>query len=384
MSVHVEVMELDRRTIPHRSAISVGATAVVGPKLRIPVSAAGGQLRWRGVNLDTDRTLWRPDFVQHELATIAGDLHANAVLVLGSDVERLIDTAAMAADEGLSVWLEPRHFDSDAADTLDFVAEVAHAAEALRSNYSNIGLSVGVELTLFMDGLVPGDGWLERGGALATADPGDYNAGLNEFLSSGVQAIRPIFGGLLTYSSGPWEAVDWSPFDVVGVDFYRDAQNRPTYVDDLRAYLDHGKPLIITEFGCCTFSGAADLGGAGFMEVMDGDVSDLVRDEEEQATEIGELLDLYAVEGVAGAFVYNFIEPDNTYAPDPASDLDKAGFSLVKCHGPGTALAYDRAGQFEPKLSFDAVAKRYAATEGRAQSAGQLVSAAAGSSRSTR
>ena len=218
-------MELDRRTLLI-GGLAVGAAAVVGPEFGIPVGAAGGRLRWRGVNLDTDRTLWRPDFVQHELATIADDLHANAVLVLGSDVERLIDTAAMAADEGLSVWLEPRHFDSDAAGTLDYVAEVAHVAEALRSNYSNIGLSVGVELTLFMDGLVPGDGWLERGGTLATADPGDYNAGLNEFLSSGVQAIRPIFGGLLTYSSGPWEAVDWSPFDVVGVDFYRDTQNR--------------------------------------------------------------------------------------------------------------------------------------------------------------
>ena len=164
----------------------------------------------------------------------------------------------------------------------------------------------------------------------------------------------------MTYSSGPWEAVDWSPFDVVGVDLYRDARTGRRTSDDLRAYLGHGKPLIITEFGCCTFDGAADLGGGGFMEAMDGDVSDLVRDEEEQATEVGELLDLYAAEGVDGAFVYNFIEPDNTYSRDPASDLDKSGFSLVKCHASGSALAYDRAGHFEPKLSFDAVARRFA------------------------
>jgi hypothetical protein len=325
-----------------------------------PAAASGG-LRWKGVNLDTERSLWRLDFVQNELAAIAGDLNANAVIVLGSDLERLIDTAAVAADENLSVWLEPRHFDSDESGTLEFVAEVAYAAEALRTNYPHIGLSLGVELTLFMDGLVPGEDWLERGGALASANPDEYNAGLNGFLRFGVETIRPMFGGLLTYSSGPWERVDWSPFDVVGVDLYRDAANRATYVNDLRAYRDHGKPLIITEFGCCTFDGAADLGGEGFMVTMDGDVSDLVRDEREQADEIGDLLDLYAAEGVAGAFVYNFIEPDNTYSTSPVDDLDKAGFSLVTCHAPGSAKAYDRAGYFEPKLSFDAIARRYAA-----------------------
>jgi hypothetical protein len=345
------------------------AGAAVGPRLRAPAGAAtapigsappGSGLRWKGVNLDTDRTLWRPDFVRNELASIAGDLNANSVLVLGSDLERLIDTAAMAADEDLSVWLEPRSFDADDSDTLEFLIEVAATAEALRSNYPRIHLSLGVELTLFMDGLLPGDDWQERGAALATADPDEYNAALNGFLAYAVETIRPAFAGLLTYSSGPWERVDWSPFDVVGVDLYRDDENRATYVDELRGYRAHGKRMIITEFGCCTFDGAADLGGGGFMVMMDGDVSDLRRDEEEQATEIGELLDLYAAEGVDGAFVYNFIEPENTYSVDPAEDLDKAGFGLVRCHASGTALAYDRAGHFEPKRSFEAVARRYA------------------------
>ena len=360
---------LDRRAFIIGSIAAAGTVAgsasfgrATAAASRPPPVPAGGGLRWKGVNLDTDRSLWRPDFVQNELAAIAGDLNANAVIVLGSDLERLIDTAAMAADENLSVWLEPRHFDSDDSGTLEFVAEVAYAAEALRTNHPHIGLSLGVELTLFMDGLVPGDDWLERGGALESANPDDYNAGLNGFLTFGVETIRPIFAGLLTYSSGPWERVDWTPFDVVGVDLYRDASNRATYVDDLRAYRDHGKPLIITEFGCCTFDGAADLGGEGFMVTMDGDVSDLVRDEHEQANEIAELLDLYAAEGVDGAFVYNFIEPDNTYSPNSADDLDKSGFSLVKCHAPGSAQAYDRAGHFEPKQSFAAVARRYAAT----------------------
>jgi hypothetical protein len=356
----------DRRSFIAGGVAAAGAavwTASTNPA-RASAPASGpaprfGAMRWKGVNLDTDRSLWQPNFVRNELASIAGDLHANAVLILGSDLERLADSAAMAAEEDLSVWLEPRHFDAGASETLEFVGDVAARAEALRRNHPAIGLSLGVELTLFLDGLVPGDDWLERGGNLQTADPDEYNAALNAFLSHGVESIGQIFGGLLTYSSGPWEQVDWTPFDVVGVDLYRNAENRETYVDELRAYLGHGKPVIITEFGCCTFDGAADLGGEGFIETMDGDVSDLVRDEQEQATEIAELLDLYAAEAVDGAFVYNFIEPDNTYSPDPAEDFDKAGFSLVRCHAPGSALAYETAGHFEPKRSFDAVAQRF-------------------------
>ncbi len=343
------------------AAVSTGPLGTSAAAALSPSTTPGGSgLHWRGVNLDTERGLWRPDFISNELDAIANDLHANAVLVLGSDLERLIDTAAMAAEHGLFVWLEPRHFDSDDSDTLAFVIEVATAAEALRTNYPDIGLSMGVELTLFMDGLLPGDDWLERGAALASADPAEYNAALNGFLAYAVETVKPIFGGDLTYSSGPWESVEWSSFDVVGVDLYRDANNRATYVDDLRAYFAPGKPVIITEFGCCTFDGAADLGGEGFMQAMDGDLTGLVRDEQEQATEIAELLDLYAAEGVHGAFIYNFIEPDNTYSTDPAADFDMAGFSLVKCYGPESDKAYDVSGYFEPKLSFEQAAIRYA------------------------
>ncbi len=326
---------------------------------RPEASPDGGGFRWKGVNLDTDRGLWRPDFVEKELASIRHDLHANSVIVLGSDLERLIDTAAMAAERELFVWLEPRTFESTDSDTLEFVIEVAIAAEALRANYPDVGLSMGVELTLFMQGLVPGNDWRERGAALATTDPAEYNAALNGYLAFALQTIRPLFGGLLTYSSGPWERIDWSGFDVVGVDLYRNADNRATYLDDLRAYLAEDKPVLITEFGCCTFDGAADLGGDGFLRSIDGDQTGLVRDEREQATEIAELLDLYSAEGVDGALIFTFIEPENTYSPDPGADLDMTGFSLVRCYEPGSEKAYEISGYFEPKASFEVAAARF-------------------------
>lgn len=352
----------------------VASAAVVGARLLDDSGGSdddsgarrGPTLRRKGVNFDTDRTTWRPEFVRNEMRTIARDLHANAVLILGHEQERLVEAAELAADEGLAVWIEARRFDAGPDETLTFLEGVARDAERLRGDGAEVGLSVGVELTLFLAGLVPGDDWQQRGQALGSADPDDYNPRLNRFLADAVDAVRAIFDGQLTYSSGPWERIDWEPFDIVGVDLYRDASNRATYVDELRRYLGHGKPVFVTEFGCCTFDGAADRGGEGFMEILDGDVSDLVRDEAEQATEIGELLDVYAAEGVHGAFVYDFVMPDNTYSPDPLQDLDMTGFTLVKCFSEDTAArpddAYERTGHFEPKQSFRAVARRYGAS----------------------
>lgn len=46
---------------------------------------------------------------------------------------------------------------------------------------------------------------------------------------------------------------------------YRDSSNAAGYRDLLRSYAGFGKPVVVSEFGCCTYEGAADAGGAGFM-----------------------------------------------------------------------------------------------------------------------
>lgn len=324
-----------------------------------------GRMRWKGVNLDTDRELWDPDFARREIEVVARDLHCDSLLLLGSDLDRLTEAATLAADQGLHVWLEPRQFDASANATVEFVSAVARAAERLRTDHEQVSLSLGVELTIFLDGLLPGDSWDERGAALATTDPATYNAALNGFLADALGTIRPIFGGPLTYSSGPWEDVDWAGFDIVGVDLYRDADNRATFVDDVRALHRHGKPVVITEFGCCSFRGAEDLGGSGFTvidwttdppTVRDG----LVRDEQVQARYIDELLGIFEAERVDGAFVYDLIEPGNPHRPDPRHDLDMAGFGIVTCYPSDHELAYDRTGHFDPKPAFHTIARHFA------------------------
>jgi hypothetical protein len=158
----------------------------------------------------------------------------------------------------------------------------------------------------------------------------------------------------VTYGSGSWEEVDWSIFDFVSVDLYRDATNRATYLDQLRSFQRHGKPVVVTEFGCCCYEGAADAGAAGANiidwtqtpPVLNGD---FVRSEQVQADYIGDLLDLYQQEGIHGAFVYTFVEPAKTYSPDPRYDLDMASFGIVKVLPDDACEQGEPAGCWEPK-----------------------------------
>ena len=145
---------------------------------------------------------------------------------------------------------------------------------------------------------------------------------------------------------------------------YRDTNNAATFVEDVRRLHRHGKPVVITEFGCCCFRGADDLGGSGFL-VIDWTADPpmvtegLVRDEQVQARYLDELLDIFEAERVHGAFIYDFIEPDSPYSPDPRHDFDMAGFGLVKCYPDGSDLAYERTGHFEPKAAFGRIARRF-------------------------
>lgn len=359
---------INRRTFVIGSAAAGAAWTVGAGRL----TRASGALRTtppaarpavRGVNFDTDRETWIPDFVPHEMATIANDLHANSVLLLGHDVDRLVVAATAAADAGLGVWFEARQFDADAAATLDFLSAVAVEAEALRREHPDVALSVGCELTIFMGGLVPGSNYEERAAALT--DPAEWNQALNGFLAQAVATSRPLFGGQLTYSSGEWEDVAWDDFDVVGVDLYRDQNNRDVYAEHVRGLHRHGKPVVITEFGCCAFTGADDLGGLGF-SVVDYSVSPPVipaqyeRDEGVQAREIDAVIDILEAEGVHGLFIYDFITPDAPHIPEyPQFDYDKASFALVKCHPEGPRESYASTGYFEPRLAFDVVAGRF-------------------------
>jgi hypothetical protein len=68
------------------------------------------------------------------------------------------------------------------------------------------------------------------------------------------EAVRQVFHGKVTYASvARLETVDWSLFDFVSIDMYRDKLTKDTYGDLIKRYFVHSKPVVITEFGCCTY-----------------------------------------------------------------------------------------------------------------------------------
>lgn len=312
----------------------------------------------------------RPDFdqatVRREMQIIAGDLGCSAVRIFGQDRGRLRTAAEHALEAGLRVWLSPDLFNADQRQWLAYLARCAQDAQQLRS--PDVVFVVGRELTFFMRGLVRGADPLSRMRTfssvprllLSTAVKGSWNRNLGRFLSGAAETVRAEFAGPVTYAAGEWEQVDWSIFDIVSTDLYRNAANAVGFRDKLQPYLGHGKPLAITEFGSCTYRGAAAEGAMGWA-VVDRTArppalrAGLTRDEKEQADYLTDLLGIFAGAGVDTAFAFTFASYSYPYDPDPRRDLDLAAYGLVTCYRDRRGTSYpDMA--WEPKQAFHAYA----------------------------
>ncbi len=335
-------------------------------------------MKRKGVCYDVGRvlegTLSRPSFdrwvVHRELEIIKNDLHCNAVRICGEEIERVMAAGEEALQQGLEVWLSPELFERSQAETLDYIVEAAAEAEKLRQDWPQVALSLGSELSIFMQGILEGHNLLERMNHPSfreNVQAGKHNPPLNAFLAQANQSVRQVFHGRVTYASVPLEAVDWSLFDFVCVDYYRDARIRDTFGEHLRRYLTYGKPLLITEFGCCTYQGAENAGGMGWA-IVDFDKrlqlnGDYVRDEGLQAREIVDGLEVFEKVGVEGAFVFTFVAPNLPYNDNPRYDLDMASYSLVKSYAAGQGATYPDL-PWEPKESFRSLADYYARQPG--------------------
>lgn len=316
-----------------------------------------------------------PLIVQREIEIIKNDLHCNAIRVSGQNLERLVLAAKVALGQGLEVWFSPSLADRTEAEALKVLAECAQAAEELRRQTPQIVFVAGVELSAFMRGFLEGETAMQRLGTLinplrlikSTILKGSFQKKLNGFLSKSTTLIRERFHGKIAYASGPWEAVDWSPFDFVGVDYYRDAMNKKVYEKNLRAYFKHGKPVVITEFGCCAYQGAADRGGYGWV-IVDWSKTPpqlkrkFFRDEAGQAGYLLELLEIFEAENVEGAFVFTFVSPSYPYDQNPLYDLDMASYSLVKTYKDQRGLRYQDM-PWEPKEAFIKLGDYYGTDE---------------------
>lgn len=338
-------------------------------------------LRARGIGYDTGFTLpgaaaraFDPAAMRHELEIIQRDLHCSAVRLFGNDLDRLDFAAGVAAELGLEIWFSPYPYELEPAEILALLADAAQRAEKIRQANADVVLVAGAEISLFNRGFLPGATLAERTGNLLQRRPEALAAlaglpsQINSFLDQAVRACRSSFEGKITYASVPFEKVDWAPFEILSVDAHRSKEVASIYQQAIRSLVAQGKPVAITEFGCTTYRGAADHGARGgeiaeYEGVVPVRLNGLyMRDEEEQAKYLRELLDVFVAENVDAAFVCTFACWDRPHRSDPRKDLDMASWGIVK-------ILEDRHGEtypdlaWEPKAAFWVLADYYGRLE---------------------
>jgi hypothetical protein len=316
-----------------------------------------------------------PEIVRREMQIIQTDLHCNAVRITGAHPDRLEIAAKFAAEAGLEVWFCPFSSGLAREQLFDLLVDCAQRAERLRLQGAEVVFLTGSEISLFTSGFIPGESHTERLALLTSPEElrkaiGGIRARINEFLGHAVEASRMRFRGKLSYASIPFEGIDWSRFDIIATDAgYRTAAFAARFRDDIRAFVAlgkmQGKPVAVTEFGCGTFRGAGDLAirddsniewGPGARPV--GLKGEPVRDEEEQARYLRELLDVFAAEGVDNVFVYTFARYDLPVRCATREDFDVVSAGVVKVLEGGCGKRYPEM-PWEPKAAFYALAERY-------------------------
>ncbi|WP_240687216.1 glycoside hydrolase family 113 [Amycolatopsis suaedae] len=308
------------------------------------------------------------DAVRRDLRVIREELHCNAVILIGMDIQRLMESAEYALEVGLDVWIEPHPSDIPYVKVVSNLAVTAAAAERLRARYpGRVFFILGCEFSLHLHGMIPGRPETVR--ILFTMKwrhrfRRRINRKVNDLLSDALATVRSVFNGPVTYASAAWEEVDWSGFDYVGVNLYRTASNAHRFTDHLRELQEtSGKPLVITEFGCGSFVGAPKKGPGSFKIVNWFSLPPRIRkghirSERIQAAYIAHLIDVYDSQGVHGCFVFTFSLKDYPHHQDPRFDLDMAAFGVVK-------VSAEDPTRWERKEAFHELARQYSELAGR-------------------
>lgn len=383
---YINTVNSRRRFLKGTAALAVlAATGLKGDnKSTAPVQTSyHGKLPVKGIGYDIG-TIYTPTFITNSEITpklmdlhmnvIKNKLNCNAVRIFGEDIDRLIECSKIAMVYGLQVWFSPRLINGSEAETINYIKKCAVDAEKLRLIYPNIVFSIANELTLDMNGFIPGDTYLERGRNLLkdaimnkiksifTND--DMSNRLNKLLKIIVSEVRQYFKGLISYGAGNWENVDWNFFDIVGINHYLNAINKITYKKTLRELHNFKKPIAVLEFGCGSYKGAELKGGSSY-DIINWNASrpeiigNKTKDENVQANYILKLLDIFVKEGVYASFIHTFIETHYiTDDENPKHDLDTASFNVIKVYPKGHPKSYFD-GHIIPKKSFDAIANFY-------------------------
>ena len=284
--------------------------------------------------------------VKFDMNAIKNELNCNSVKIYGKKPEKLLLAAELALHYGLNVWLSPRLINENTDNTLKYLKSIAIEFEKLRTAHPNQELVfiIGGELTIDMTSFVEGNTIHDRIKNLTKplffikntlGIKPKYQNLFNQFLKDAVALVRNNFSGKITYASAMWEKVEWFDFDFVSMNLYKASFNRSFFNQTIKKLVAIGKPVIITEFGCCSYIGADKKGPTGF-SVLDTSKNPpvfkekCIRNETVQADYIIDLLQTYTKEKVTGVFIFDFYSQKNTFSSIPDNDYDMASFSITK------------------------------------------------------
>lgn len=337
-------------------------------------------MRTRGVTYDTGfinngvttKELFNETTIAREMQIIKEDLCCNAVRITGGDANRLERAAILAAGAGLEVWYCPFTCDLNIPELQSFLLDAATRAEKIRSTGASVVFLAGSEISLMTKGFFSNEPFNDRIALLK--DPvqlrskmPSVRAAISDFFCTTVPLIREIFQGKISYASLPFEAVDWSLFDIIATDgAYKTKANEVMYEQAMIKFASQGKPAAITEFGCCCYKGAAAHAGQEIwmVEWRDGRPiqlkEHLKRDEDEQANYIRESLETFQKAKMEAVFLTCFASYHLPYRQDPWYDLDMTSYGLVKVYEDGFGTRFPDM-PWEPKKSFDAIAAAFRA-----------------------
>jgi hypothetical protein len=303
-------------------------------------------------------------------------LNCNAIRFYGSYIDKLILYSQEALEKGFEVWISPRLINGDKKQTVKFVGEASKKAEELRKKYKKVVFIVGNELLIDSKVAFNSEKLSERIDLLGTYLNFKFTikkeipqlkpilSKIKKFIHKTDSSIKILvetlrketsksFNGKITYASFPCEEIEWKDFDIVGVNLYKSQWNELNYVNELKKFSLFGKPVAITEFGTCAYTGASKKGGSAY-EVIDYSTKNvkegIIRDEKEQARYLKELLELYNQENIYATFIFDFKEEWKTHSKKPKKDLDLSSFGIMKVLENGKVI---------PKKAFEVVRKIY-------------------------
>lgn len=326
-------------------------------------------LMYNGTTLSVPH--FNPAQVAYDMDVIARILRCNAVRIEGEDIDRLTQAARMAHAQGLKVYFNPWKMQADAQKVAAYMARAAEAAEKLRNEGIDLVFVAGCEYTLFCKGAFPGDTFDKRmqwlltlftrtgSGEAALAELQRRCDDLNRILADICTAVRKHYTGPLAYSAGTWETVDWSLFDIVGIDYYRRGESDADYKAGVERYRAYGKPVVVMEVGCCAYEGASPRGGEAFaiFQGVDADGNAIYeggvkprRSEDEQADYVEAQVTLLDEAAADGVFIYVFSYPIYPYS-QTGIDYDMVSYALVKSFPEGSPQSRMMPA-WEPKQAF--------------------------------